>query len=198
MKLCTFQGTFNPFHKAHEAMAKYVLENFCYDKILLIPAYCPPHKQDKRLNSKIRFEMTKAYTDKHTEFEISDIEFKRNEPSYTFVTITQLYELFEIEERIGFIIGEDSFLQIESWYQADKLKKLVDFIVFPRDNNIEQQDYSHLQKKGYCYKIANHQPLAISSTEIRNTISQQQNFSGIEKFVPPEIKEYIEKNELYI
>ena len=198
MKLCTFQGTFNPFHKAHEAMAKHVLDNFCYDKILLIPAFCPPHKQDKRFNSQLRFDMTKAYVNKHKEFEISDIEFMRDEPSYTYITINQLYKLYNIDGKIGFIIGEDSFLQIETWYEADKLKELIDFIVFPRSSIFDNEKFLFLKEKGYHYKIAKHQSILISSTEIRDKIKQQKNTQCVANLIPIEIKEYIEKNGLYI
>ena len=48
MKLCVFQGTFNPIHNAHIAMASYINEHkelYDYDKFLFIPAYIPPHKQ---------------------------------------------------------------------------------------------------------------------------------------------------------
>lgn len=45
MKLCVFQGTFNPIHKAHLKMAEYVINNYGFDKILFIPACKPPHKE---------------------------------------------------------------------------------------------------------------------------------------------------------
>ena len=35
MKICTFQGTFNPLHNGHVEMARFVLENFNYEKIIL-------------------------------------------------------------------------------------------------------------------------------------------------------------------
>ena len=44
MKLCVFQGTFNPIHKAHLRVATYVAGKYDFDKILFIPAYQPPHK----------------------------------------------------------------------------------------------------------------------------------------------------------
>lgn len=198
MRLCTFQGTFNPFHKAHEAMARYVLENFEYDKVLLIPAYCPPHKQEKIKNSATRYDMTKAFVLAHPEFEISDIEFKRKEPSYTYITITELYKIYEVKEKIGFIIGEDSFLQIETWYETDLLKDLVDFIVFPRTQNFSEKVFTNLKKKGYNYIVANHKAQEISSTEIRSIIKKEQNTNCVSHLLPKEIEEYIKNNELYI
>ena len=51
MKLCVFQGTFNPIHNAHLKMAEFVLKNYDFDKILFIPAHKPPHKNyDEKLS----------------------------------------------------------------------------------------------------------------------------------------------------
>ena len=61
MKLCVFQGTFNPIHKAHLRVAAYVAQKYNFDKVLFIPAYNPPHKNidpknsKHRLNHKIRY-----------------------------------------------------------------------------------------------------------------------------------------------
>ena len=45
MKLCVFQGTFNPIHNAHLRVADYVVKKYNFDKLLFIPAFNPPHKE---------------------------------------------------------------------------------------------------------------------------------------------------------
>ena len=37
MRLCVFQGTFNPIHKIHLEVAKYAKEHYNFDNILFIP-----------------------------------------------------------------------------------------------------------------------------------------------------------------
>ena len=98
MKICTFQGTFNPLHNGHVEMARFVLENFNYEKIIFIPAYKPPHKEFDVSFSDKRYDMVKAYINTHVCFEISDIEYRRNEPSYTFVTIKELQKIYNTNE----------------------------------------------------------------------------------------------------
>ena len=44
MKICLYQGTFNPIHNAHIEVAKYVKEHFDFEKITFVPAFKPPHK----------------------------------------------------------------------------------------------------------------------------------------------------------
>ena len=65
MKLAILSGTFNPIHKSHIAIAKYVKENFTYDKLLLIPAFIPPFKEKNTDMSMHRFNMVKDICNKY-------------------------------------------------------------------------------------------------------------------------------------
>lgn len=194
MKLCVFQGTFNPIHNAHLKMAEYAFKHFDFDKILFIPAARPPHKNFDSDFSHHRFNLVKIATDYNNNFQVSDIEFKLNGKSYTYNTILQLYKMFDIEGKINFIIGTDAFEKIESWYEADKLKNLIDFIVFVRENNLENHKFDELQSKGYTFKLANMDFLDISSTQIRSMIKNNEDVS---QFITEEEREYIEKYGLY-
>ena len=192
MKLCIFAGTFNPIHKAHLKMAQYVLDNYKFDKILFIPAYKPPHKDCDNNMSHHRFNMVKLAIKNNPSFEISDIEFQREGKSYTYLTICELYKKYGINDKINMVIGTDAFEKIESWYETDKLKNLVDFIVFVREN--ETVNLEHLKAKGYNFSFAKMPFEEISSTQIRKNI--QENLS-VEKLVTKEVEEYIKENGLY-
>ena len=192
MKLCVFAGTFNPIHNAHIKMAEFVLENFKFDKILFIPAYKPPHKDYDKSLSKHRYNMVELAISENKNFDISDIEFKREGKSYTYLTIKELYSKFDIDGKINFIIGTDAFEQIETWYETDKLKELIDFIVFVRKNEVV--DFSKLKEKGYNFSFTKMDFLNISSTEIRQKIKSNEDISTL---IPIKVKEYIDKNGLY-
>ena len=194
MKLCVFQGTFNPIHIAHLKMAEYVTENFGIDKILFIPACRPPHKEYNEGMSIHRLNMVKLALSSNSKFEVSDIEYKREGKSHTYLTIIELYKKYNIEGKINFIIGTDAFEYIESWYETDKLKELVDFIIFKRDNNFDEEKFEYLKEKGYKFKFVNMNFIDISSTELRKRILNNQNFSDM---VTKNVEEYIKKNELY-
>ena len=192
MKLCVFAGTFNPIHNAHLKMAQYVLDNFKFDKILFIPAHIPPHKCLKEDLSQHRFKMVQLAINDNSKFEISDIEYKRNGKSYTYETIVELYKQYKLDGKINFIIGTDAFKQIESWYKSEKLKNLIDFIVFVRENEIV--DLSDLRNKGYNFKFADMNFIDISSTDLRKRIKSNEN---IKEFVPKIVEEYINEYGLY-
>ena len=92
MNICIFPGTFNPIHIAHIKMALFALEKYNFEKIIFIPSYIPPHKQ---LNSNLaehRFNMVKLAVNTNSKFEISDIEYKSENKSYTYITVNKIRE----------------------------------------------------------------------------------------------------------
>lgn len=192
MKLCIFAGTFNPIHKAHIRVASYVADNFGFDKIVFIPAYKPPHKNYDTDMAFHRLNMVELAVKDDLRFSVSDIEYKHEGKSYTYLTIKELYEKYNIEGKINLIIGTDAFKHIESWYETDKLKKLVDFIVFVRENNFVGLEY--LKQKGYNFQLAKLDFCDISSTDLREKISNGKNIS---QYVDKEVEEYIKANGLY-
>jgi len=194
MKLCVFQGTFNPIHNAHLAMANYIKQNYDYNTILFIPAYKPPHKDFDDELSNHRFQMVKLAVSGESAFGISNIEFQNERFSYTYLTIEELYKRYKVEGKIGFIIGEDAFKEIDSWYETDKLKTLVNFIVFPRSEEIDRDRLSLLHYKGYVFKMAQMKPLYLSSTELREKLIKRQSIAGL---IPRVVGEYINENKLY-
>ena len=194
MKLGVFQGTFNPIHKAHLRVAEYVTDKFDFDKFLFIPAFNPPHKSCDTSLSFHRLNMVQLAVSKNPKFEASDIEFRLEGKSYTYLTICELYKLFSIEGKINFVIGTDAFKHIESWYEADKLKKLVKFIVFVREDNFEISRYDYLKDKGFDFEFESLPFEDISSTELRARVKEGK---PIDDFVTEEVKDYILENGLY-
>jgi len=175
-------------------MADYVKKNYDYDRILFVPAYMPPHKKFDTKMAKHRFQMVKLALGDEKFFEISDFEFQNERFSYTYLTILELYKKYKIDGKIGFIIGSDAFEKIESWYETDKLKELVNFIVFPRETRINGAGFASLQNKGYKFTLTKMEPIELSSTELREKLVKKQSVSA---FVPDTVLEYINKNELY-
>lgn len=195
MNLCVFQGTFNPIHNAHLRVAEFAVEKYNFDKFLFIPAYKPPHKSFRSDMSYHRLKMAQlAILNKNPKFEVSDIEFLREDKSYTYITISELYNIYDITGKINFIIGTDAFAQIESWYETEKLKKLVKFLVFTRDKQINYSLFNNLKNKGYNFQFEKLPFYDISSSEIRQMVKDGLDIS---KFVDNKVKDYIYENKLY-
>ena len=196
MKLCVFHGTFNPFHNAHLRVVNYILDKYNFDKLLIIPAYKPPHKayDDKLSLHRLAMAELAINSENNSKIMVSDIEYRRESKSYTYLTILELYKMYDIEDKINFIIGTDAFKQIESWYEADKLKKLVKFIVLQREYNFSPLEYNYLNDKGYDFCFENLSFQDISSTQLRQKVKGHENISNL---VNREVEEYIYKNGLY-
>ena len=138
--------------------------------------------------------MVKLAIDGNDKFEVSDIEFKREGKSYTYITICELKEIYNINGRINFTIGTDAFKYINSWYEFDKLKKLVKFIVFVREDNFNPSEYDYLKQQGVEFEFETLSYEDISSTQLRNLIKNNQDIS---EYVPKKVEEYIVNNGLY-
>lgn len=194
MKLCLYQGTFNPPHLGHLKVAEFVMEKLNFDKILFIPAAKPPHKTLQEDNSLHRLNMTKLLVKNHPKFIVSDIEFQRQTPSYTFVTLQELYRIMDLKEKPSFIIGDDAFIKIESWYHSDELKNLINFVVLPRDEDFDENIFDKIAQKGYNYTRLNMPKIQISSTEIRKMASEKMS---LKDYTTQEVEKYIYENNLY-
>lgn len=198
MKICLFQGTFNPIHNAHLQICEYAKKHFDFDKIILIPAARPPHKNIDEESAVHRLNMAEIAAKDIDYIEVSDIEYQRDDVSYTVPTVEEIYEKYPVDGMINFIIGTDAFKNIESWYETEKLKKMVDFVLFVReDEQSLKADETYLQKlrqKGYNYRMMKMPFVDISSTQIRKNIH---NSVPIKALVPDGVAKYIDKYGLY-
>lgn len=194
MKLCVYQGTFNPIHNAHLRVADYVAKKYDFDKLIFIPAYNPPHKSVDNSLAFHRLNMVKLSTRNNKKFEVSDIEYKLEGKSYTCNTICELYKKYDVDGKINFIIGTDAFKNITKWYNTDSLKELVKFIVFPREDNFNKSAYDTLLKKGYDFIFETLSFEDISSSSIRAKIKKGESITGL---VEEKTEEYIKENGLY-
>jgi len=194
MKLCVFQGTFNPIHRAHLDMAEFTLKNYGFEKIIFIPAAVPPHKICEQNMAVHRLNMVKLATAYNPNFEVSDIEFQLKGKSYSYITALELYKKYDIDGKINFIIGTDAFEKIDTWYETDKFKKLVDFIVFVRENNPIPEKFQQLKDKGYNFQFTQMPFEDISSTELRHLIKSNK---PVHNMITKEVEDYIKENDLY-
>ncbi|HOV21105.1 MAG TPA: nicotinate-nucleotide adenylyltransferase [bacterium] len=183
-------GTFDPIHIGHLIIAEKVREEFNLEKVIFIPAGIPPHKKSAFTSSFHRYNMVKIAVSDNSFFDVSDIEIKRNLPSYTYLTIKKMKEIYK-NYKIFFIIGQDSLLDLPNWYKADKLIKETTFIIVRRNT-----DFYYEKDKNFPvnFELSNNPIIGISSTYIRTCIKERKS---IKYLLPEKVKNYIEKENIY-
>ena len=88
-----YGGTFNPPHIGHIQAAKQAVKALGLSKLLIIPAYAPPHKAVLPTNSPTaqqRLEMLRIAAADCPEIQVSDLELRREGVSYTVETVQAL------------------------------------------------------------------------------------------------------------
>lgn len=193
MRVAVLGGSFNPIHMGHLVIANEVMLTLRYDKVIFVPAFTPPHKEEiTDVRAEDRLEMTRLATEDNERFLVESYEIEKGGLSYTIDTMDHLYEKYpEIEGEIGLIVGDDLIDGLPLWHKADELVKRIDFIVVTR----ESDGISEMQEKmsydaTYCVVPS----IGISSTMIRTRFHE-----GVDSryLLPDKVYRFIKENKLY-
>lgn len=196
-KIGIIGGSFDPIHFGHLITAQSVLDQMHLDKILFIPAGHNPFKNKQAKEHRFHcYEMVKKAIEDNPKFEVSDVEIKRSGRSYTYNTLRQIIQK-DRHNKYYFIIGSDLIYELDKWYRAKDLFKMVSFIVMDRanhDKNLKRQ-IDYLRRRYHVdIKFCPVPQVDISSTMIRNKLLLGKSIRYLTK---PSVIKYINKNKLY-
>lgn len=194
-----YGGSFNPPHLGHVLAAKEFCQKLNLDKLLVIPAAEPPHKQlsansptshDRLLMSRLAFgEIPQA--------EISDMELMRTGPSYTADTLGQLKGEYSDDE-LFLLMGTDMFFSFEKWYHPEEITKLATVVVAHRSEDNREKLLAHRERLTALFGgeilFVENEFLPYSSTATRAMLA----FGFGEDYLPVGVHEYILSNHLYL
>ena len=136
MKIGIYGGTFNPPHLGHLTAAAAVIATLKLDKLLLIPASIPPHKDlpAGSATAEQRLEMTRMAGEQlglGSKVETLDMEVRRAGKSFTSDTLAELKAQFP-EDELWLLMGTDMFLSFETWHEPEKIASLAGIAAFGR------------------------------------------------------------------
>ena len=179
-----FGGNFNPVHTGHLIQAIDALNLLSLEKILFIPAWKAPLKDNYiSVSFEDRYNMLKLATSDISYFEVLKLESKRKGISYSYDTIK---ELLKKEKELCLLIGEDQAMNFTKWNEWQKILKIIDVFVLKRSKN--NRIYPHELKS------LNTRIIEISSTEIRKKIKKGKS---VDFLVPEKVLSYIKEHKLY-
>lgn len=190
-----FGGTFNPPHIGHIEAAKAFLHKAELDKLIIMPAFIPPHKElDITVTCESRLQMCKIAFDSIPKTEVSDLEISRGGKSYTYLT---LQELKSADTELYFLCGTDMILTIDNWRNPDIIFSLAKICYIRRENDDETTNLIQMKSEEYLHKYGaaiipiDADVIEISSSQIRCDMKIAENY------LTPEVAEYIDKAGLY-
>ncbi|MDD4938576.1 MAG: nicotinate-nucleotide adenylyltransferase [Candidatus Omnitrophica bacterium] len=187
MKIGLLGGTFNPIHTGHLILAEEVREKLLLDRIIFVPAYLPPHKDNSEIiPARLRLDMVRAAIKGNRHFSVSEIEIKRDGRSFTIDTIREFKKDYP-GDKLYFIIGSDLLKYLDDWKDLDEIIKMVDFIAATRPGYPLERIPSRISTVPI-------RAVDISGFEIRKAIKENKSFRYL---VPESVFNYIRKKRLY-
>ena len=212
MKIGIFGGTFDPIHLGHLRLAEEVAEELALERVYLVPAAYPPHKEKQAVTSfHHRFAMTELAAGESPVFEASDMEGRRDGLSYSIDTLKEFHRLFGSELQLFFILGMDALLEIETWREYRSLFDYAHFVVIERPGFSSErlepfllslglgfqktgEEGTYVKPSGSSIMYQRATLLEISSTDIRRRVGEGRS---IRFLVPEVVRSYIMEKRLY-
>lgn len=132
MRLGILGGTFNPPHIGHLICAQEACDQLALDRVVLMPAGQPPHKQvASDPGAEARLELCRRAIDGDERLAVSRMELDRPGRSYTVDTLRALHDEHPQDDLI-FIVGGDMARSLPSWREPATVLKLATLAVAER------------------------------------------------------------------
>ncbi|MDG2289248.1 MAG: nicotinate-nucleotide adenylyltransferase [Woeseiaceae bacterium] len=204
-----FGGTFDPIHYGHLRTAFEMLQALRFEEVRFIPCGDPPHRGITYADAELRYRMVDAAIKGQEGFLSDDRELRREGPSYSIDTLTDLREEFP-ERSLGLIVGMDAFLELPKWHRWDEILNFAHIVVAHRpgwrapdigelgnlitENGTHRVDDLHEVTHGRIHIHAATQ-LDIASTEIRDLVATGRD----PRFLMPDaVRDVIKQTNLYM
>jgi nicotinate-nucleotide adenylyltransferase len=192
MKIGLFGGTFDPIHLGHLRAAENAREALGLEEVHFIPAGAPPHRPGPQTTTHDRYAMVALGTSGHPGFIPSDIEIRREGPSYTVDTLQALKTALPQDELV-LILGSDAFGEIASWKEPERVFALCRVAVVHRPGEVPNSE-KVLELSSDRVTWVEAAGLPISATDVRRRASQGKS---VRYLVPDLVADYIQKRALY-
>ena len=192
-----YGGTFDPIHKGHIALADHAVRECGIDKLIFMPAFISPFKQNRRTApGKDRAAMIESILGYNKAFCLSRYEIGKEGPSYTYDTVMHWKQI--LDGKLSFILGFDSVIEIDTWYRGEEILKEVSLITARRPYANDSDGWNKIQyyreKFGTETTVLEMAPVDASSTEVRMNVHAGMPISDL---VAPEVERYISEHDLY-
>ena len=213
-KIAFYGGSFDPPHRGHLAIANALLGQFELDEFVFIPAFHAPHKVRLTPTSAYdRYAMLCLITQNEPKISVSKMEIEMPERPYSVQTLRRLYAE-RPDDEIFFVMGADSWMDILTWREWEKVLTMTNIIVVTRpdveirfghvtdeilnrviDLRTRPTDERSTTNNEASIFVTDAVNLDISATEIRRKMRDKD--PSWREDVPAEVANYVEKYQIY-
>ena len=134
MKIGIYGGTFNPPHRGHVLAASSAVRELGLNRLIVMPAGTPPHKEVPAGNpdGEERLTLARLAFSEVERAEVSDYEVASAGTDYTIDTLTHYSEQFPGDELI-LITGGDMFRTLPEWKNGEEILRRFSVAVLARE-----------------------------------------------------------------
>jgi nicotinate-nucleotide adenylyltransferase len=183
-------GMFDPIHLGHLRAAEIVREALDLDEVVFVPAGIPPHRGRPSAAGLDRFAMVALATAGDRSFVPSDVELRREGPSYTVETVAELRARHPQAE-VVLIVGSDNLPMMAEWREPQRLLEMCTVAVVERPGSAPAP--AGEVPSARLHRVEG-TALPIASRDLRESIRAGRS---VRHLVPPPVADYIEKRSLY-
>ena len=216
-RIALYGGTFDPVHLGHLALARTITQIFEIDELLFVPAWMAPHKRAREVTPALhRYAMLALATQQDDRLRISRFELESPDRNYTVETLAHFESELGYGAELFFLMGADSWSEIQTWKEWERLLLMANHIVVTRpgyelelaglhDEVLERivdrrgersAPGREATNSGKRIFFTDAVQLEISATEIRHA-ARRNDSERLVELVPKPVADYITKYELY-
>jgi len=209
-----YGGTFDPIHYGHLRVAEELADEVGFQQVILVPSGTPRLRNIPSGSRNQRAEMVRLAIQDNPRFVIDNREIHRPGVSTTVESLRE-FQAESISSRIlCFIVGIDTFVNINQWIEWKEIFNLCHVIVVARpgygsinDNQMLPQAVAQqlatrrapsvnelMQQAAGLIYIARTSLLEISASHIRHLVSVNKS---VRYLLPKIVADYIATNQLY-
>ena len=197
MRIGIFGGSFDPVHIEHIRVAQAAIQTLGLDRLLIMPAFAPPHKKGRVLaDNEARLETCRLAFLGVEKAEICDFETKQGGVSYTYLTCRHFKETYPDAE-LFWLVGTDMLRDFPTWKNPDDILSCTTLAVCARNEKtdwVETEQKRFFERFGKNFVCVGYNGADVSSTKIRVLAAAGEDFSSL---VGKAVFAYIRENGLY-